>query len=81
MPFTFSEVTTRALAETDRCVTDLRNAPVKNRDTKFRLAQGNMLAYTFADFIPGFSSSHVFNTKAYKELVNQPLLNYGSCRS
>lgn len=32
-----------------------------------------MLAYTFADFIPGFSSSVVYNTMPYSEVVNQPL--------
>lgn len=75
MPFIFSEVASRALADADRCITDLRNAPVRNRDTKFRLAQQNMLAYTFADFVPGFSASHVHNTMPYRELVDQPLKN------
>lgn len=75
MPYVFSEVLTRKLDEGDRCITDLRNAPVRNRNTKFRLAQQNMLAYTFAAFIPGFSPSHVHNTMAYEELVDQPLKN------
>jgi hypothetical protein len=75
MPFVFSRVATQALAEADRCVVDLRNAPIRNRKTLFRLAQANMLAYTFADFIPGYSSSVVHNTMQYHELVSQPLQN------
>ncbi|MGH3760244.1 Cfr10I/Bse634I family restriction endonuclease [Actinophytocola sp.] len=75
MPFVFSEVATRALDEAERCVEDLRNRPVRGRDTKFRLAQTNMLAYTFAEFVPGFSTSHVFNTQPYGETVDQPLHN------
>jgi hypothetical protein len=75
VPFVFSEVATRALDDHDRCITDLRNAPVRNRDTRFRLAQANMLAYTFSDFIPGFSASVVHNTMPYGELVDQPLKN------
>jgi hypothetical protein len=75
VPFVFSPVTTQALSIADRCVLDVRNAPIRNRKTKFRLAQQNMLAYTFADFIPGFSPSHVHNTMPYKDLVDQPQKN------
>ena len=75
MPFVFSEVATRALDLSYRCIEDLRNAPVRKRDTKFRLSQTNMIAYTFADFVPGFSTSNVYNTKPYKEVVGQALLN------
>lgn len=75
MPFVFSEVATRALSQTDRCITDLRNDPVRGRPTRFRLAQANMLSYTFSDFIPGFSTSTVHNTIPYAELIEQPLKN------
>lgn len=75
MPFVFSEVATRGLDQASLCVNDLRNAPVRNRKTKFRLAQANMLAYIFAEFIPGFSNSTVYNTKPYAEVVGQPLEN------
>ena len=75
MPFVFSEVATRQLDEADRCILDLRNAPVRGRSTKFRLSQANMLAYTFADFVPGFSSSAVYNTTPYSDIVEQPLRN------
>jgi hypothetical protein len=75
VPFVFSEVATRGLSEADRCITDVRNAPIRNRDTKFRLAQQNMMAYTYAEFIPGFSTSHVHNTMSYLDLVDQSLKN------
>jgi hypothetical protein len=75
MPFIFSQVTTQALAEPDRCVEDLRNKPIKGRKTRFRLMSDNSIAYTFADFIPGFSSSAVYNTMPYHEFVDQPLKN------
>lgn len=75
MPYIFSKESTRSLDFDNRCVTDLRNAPVANRKTKFRLAQSNMFAYTYQDFIPGFSDSVVYNTKPFHELVEQPLNN------
>jgi hypothetical protein len=34
-----------------------------------------MLAYTFADFVPGFSASAVYNTMPYAQVVDQPLNN------
>lgn len=78
MPFVFSQVATQRLAQAERCITDLRNDPVRGRDTLFRLAQQNMLAYTFADFVPGFSASNVHNTMPYRELIDQPLKNADS---
>jgi Cfr10I/Bse634I restriction endonuclease len=75
VPFVFSEEATRKLAVADRCVEDMRNKPIRGRTTKFRLAQTNMLAYTFADFVPGFSPSAVYNTQSYRETVDQPLHN------
>jgi hypothetical protein len=75
MPFVFSQVATQALPEIDRCVLDLRNAPIRGRRTRFRLAQANMISYTFSDFVPGFSSSFVYNTMPYRDLIDQPLKN------
>lgn len=75
MPFVFSEVRTRELDVAERCIEDVRNNPISGRNTKFRLAQQNMLAYTFADFVPGFSDSNVYNTQPYKETVERPLQN------
>lgn len=75
MPYQFSQVATNALAPDQMLVTDLRNAPVRNRTTQFRLAQQNMLAYTFDQWIPGFSASHVFNTTDIRDLVMQSISN------
>ncbi|WP_435769733.1 Cfr10I/Bse634I family restriction endonuclease [Nocardioides sp. SYSU DS0651] len=75
MPYQFSQVTTKALPLSDMLVTDLRNAPVRNRTTQFRLAQQNILAYTFDSWIPGFSNSVVYNTTAVGDLVMQGILN------
>ncbi|MFB7919311.1 Cfr10I/Bse634I family restriction endonuclease [Streptomyces sp. NPDC056061] len=74
MPFAFSEVKTKALKDEDRCITDLRDAPIKNRKTKFRLAQQNMLAYTFPSFIPGFAAAGI-NGMPYDEIIARPLEN------
>ena len=56
MPYQFSQVTTAALPVEQRCLQDLRLAPVRRRPTQFRLLQQNMLAYTFDSFVPGFAS-------------------------
>jgi hypothetical protein len=37
-----------------------------------------MLAYTFADWVPGFSASSVYNTTPYAEIINRPLENANS---
>ncbi|MEU2612151.1 Cfr10I/Bse634I family restriction endonuclease [Micromonospora sp. NPDC007271] len=37
-----------------RLIEDRRNTPVRGRDTQFRLAQQNMLAYTFDASVPGW---------------------------
>ncbi|RZU21753.1 Cfr10I/Bse634I family restriction endonuclease [Streptomyces sp. BK239] len=74
MPFAFSQVETKALKEEDRCITDLRDAPIRNRTTKFRLAQQNMLAYTFPSFIPGFAAAGI-NNMPYAEIISRPLEN------
>lgn len=76
MPFTFSQVATRNLAEAERCITDLREAPVSNRSTKFRLAQQNMIQYTFGSLVPGFAvGSGNVNVMSYQDIVNRPLEN------
>src|SRR5262249_3251634 len=49
--------------------------PIKNRKTRFRLMSDNSIAYTFADLIPGFSSSTVYNAMPFHEFVDQPLKN------
>ncbi|MCH0567406.1 Cfr10I/Bse634I family restriction endonuclease [Streptomyces sp. MUM 2J] len=74
MPFTFSQIETKNLAKDDLCIEDRRNSPVRGRKTKFRLAQQNILAYTFPDFIPGFAE-HGINAMPYRELIDRPLDN------
>lgn len=75
MPYQFSQVTTRSLQETARCVQDLRLAPVRGRHTQFRLMQQNMLAYTFDSFVPGFAASTVLNDTPFAEVVQKPIGN------
>jgi hypothetical protein len=73
MPFRFSEVATRALDPSDRCLEDRRNNPVRNRKTSFRLLQQNILAYTYP-FVPGFAESGI-NGLGFDELINQAEAN------
>ncbi len=75
MPYQFSRVTTAALPAGQRCVQDLRLAPVRNRKTQFRLLQQNMLAYTFDSFVPGFAASTVLNDTPFEEVVQKPISN------
>src|SRR5687767_4092410 len=35
------------------CVLDMRDAPIKGRSTTFRIAQDNLTACGFSDFVPG----------------------------
>ncbi|MBD2817714.1 Cfr10I/Bse634I family restriction endonuclease [Streptomyces parvulus] len=74
VPFTFSQVATQALTIEDLCITDLRDAPIRNRSTKFRLAQQNMLAYTFPSFVPGFAEAGV-NGMSYGQIIDRPIEN------
>jgi hypothetical protein len=75
VPYQFSQVATNALPDLDRCVQDLRLAPVRGRKTQFRLMQQNMLAYTFDSFVPGFAASTVLNDTPFAEVVQKPIDN------
>lgn len=75
MPYQFSRVATAGLGPGEHLVEDLRNAPVRNRNTQFRLAQANMLAYTFDQWVPGFSTSTVYNGTDIRDLVQQSVDN------
>jgi hypothetical protein len=75
VPYQFSPVTTRALPVEQRCVQDVRLAPIRNRPTQFRLLQQNMLAYTFDSFVPGFAASTVLNDTPFAEVVQKPIDN------
>jgi Cfr10I/Bse634I restriction endonuclease len=74
MPFTFSIEVTRSLPKEELCIEDRRDNPVRNRSTKFRLAQANMLAYTFPSFVPGFAESGV-NALPFRAVVERPTTN------
>lgn len=74
MPFRFSSVATQALAPTAGLIQDLRNAPVRGRDTQFRLAQQNILAYTYDAGIPGWTSPGL-NSMQFREVVLQAIKN------
>ena len=63
------------VADRQRCVQDLRLAPVRKRRTQFRLLQQNMLAYTFDAFVPGFAASSVLNDTPFAEVVQKPIDN------
>lgn len=74
MPFVFSEVATKALDADDRLIDDRRNNPVRGRSTKFRLAQQNMISYTYEAFVPGFGPPAI-NSLPFKDLVERPTVN------
>jgi hypothetical protein len=76
VPFTFSEAATRALPEEDLCILDVREAPIRNRTTRFRLAQQNIMQYTFGSFVPGFAPENPgVNGMPYQNLVSRALEN------
>src|SRR4051794_1392924 len=74
MPFAFDHNVTDALPAELRNIEDRRDNPVRGRDTKFRLAQQNMLAYTFASLIPGFAEPGI-NLLPFPQLIGRPLDN------
>lgn len=74
MPFRFSGIATQALAPSARLITDLRNSPVRGRSTQFRLAQQNILAYTYESGVPGWAGSGL-NSMPFREVVLQAINN------
>lgn len=74
MPFRFSQVATQALPPLARLIEDLRDAPVRGRDTQFRLAQQNMLAYTFDVNVPGWGPPGL-NGMPFLEVAKQAVRN------
>lgn len=75
MPFRFSRQASNALDASARLIEDLRNAPIRNRDTRFRLAQQNMLAYTFDGGIPGWAAASGLNSMPFRDVVFQAVQN------
>ncbi|MFJ2117431.1 Cfr10I/Bse634I family restriction endonuclease [Micromonospora chalcea] len=74
MPFRFSQVAVQALDPAMRLIEDLRSAPVRGRDTEFRLAQQNMLAYTFDTSVPGWGPPGL-NGMPFLDVARQPVIN------
>jgi hypothetical protein len=79
MPFAFDAAQSSGLPPDLQPIEDRRNNPVRGRPTLFRLAQMNMLAYTFPDFVPGFAQSGI-NLLPFPKLLSRPIdnaLRYG----
>ncbi len=74
MPFAFDAALSSELAPDLRPIEDRRNNPVRGRPTLFRLAQANMLAYTFPHFVPGFAEAGI-NHLPFPELLSRPIEN------
>jgi hypothetical protein len=79
MPFAFDPALSMSLPDDQKPIEDRRDNPVRGRPTLFRLAQANMLAYTFPDFVPGFAAGGI-NRLPFAELLSRPIdnaLRYG----
>jgi hypothetical protein len=79
MPFAFDPGLSADLPADLVPIEDRRNDPVRGRPTLFRLAQSNMIAYTFPDFVPGFAAAGI-NRLPFPELLGRPIenaLSYG----
>lgn len=74
MPFAFDPALSADLPPELRPIEDRRDNPVRGRPTLFRLAQANMLAYTFPDFVPGFAQTGI-NHLPFPKLLGRPIEN------
>lgn len=74
MPFAFDPGLSAGLAEELRPIVDRRNDPVRDRPTQFQLPQGNMMAYTFGEFVPGWAAGGV-NRLPFAQLLGRPIEN------
>src|SRR6266508_6699745 len=74
MPFAFDPALSATLPAELRPIEDRRDNPVRGRPTLFRLAQANMLAYTFPDFVPGWAAGGV-NRLPFPQLLGRPIEN------
>lgn len=74
MPFTFNPDESAGLPAHLQPIVDRRNDPVRGRPTKFQLPQGNMMAYTFPDFVPGWAAGGV-NRLPFAQLIGRPIEN------
>lgn len=65
------------------CMLDLRNAPVRNRTTTFRIAQDRLIGCAFGDFVPGCEGDPdpdrtfaFYRTKARSNLLAAANINF-----
>lgn len=74
MPFAFDPGLSATLPSSLQPIEDRRNDPVRGRPTKFRLPQGNMMAYAFGEFVPGWASGGI-NRLPFPQLLGRPIEN------
>jgi hypothetical protein len=74
MPLVWSAELFPELPVERRLVEDRRSNPVHGRRTLFRLLQQNMLAYTYAEGIPGFAAPGA-NSLPFQDLILRAQLN------
>jgi hypothetical protein len=74
MPFVFSREALTKLPKSELLIEDRRDNPVRNRKTLFRLAQQNMIAYTYSEGVPGFASPGM-NGHPFAAVVDQAAAN------
>ncbi len=74
MPFAFDPGLSADLADSLKPIEDRRDDPVRGRPTQFRLAQQNMIAYTFGDFVPGWAAGGI-NRLPFAQLLGRPIEN------
>jgi hypothetical protein len=74
MPFAFDPALSASLADDLKPIEDRRNDPVRGRPTQFRLAQYNMMAYTFGEFVPGWTAGGI-NRMPFPQLLDRPVKN------
>jgi hypothetical protein len=74
VPFAFDPGLSAELPDALKPIEDRRNDPVRGRPTQFRLPQGNMMAYTFGDFVPGWAAGGI-NRLPFPQLLGRPIEN------
>lgn len=74
MPFSFDPGLSKDLPPELQPIEDRRNDPVRGRPTKFRLPQGNMMAYTLGEFVPGWAAGGV-NRLPFPQILGRPIDN------
>lgn len=74
MPFVYSREQAPGAVASGLLIEDRRGNPVKGRETLFRLQQANLIAYTFGEGIPGFTTPGI-NRLPFGNLLLQAARN------